>query len=107
MRSETGEDRPLAWHGLAELAVAQGNHMRAAKLHGAAEAVREALGMLLVPVDLDRLTRIESSARAALGEAAFSEASGPTGRAMTVEQAVAYALREDAQPRPTSGQIDG
>ena len=63
---------------------------------GAAEAEREATGRREVQVIRAINERDTAETRAALGEAAFA-AAWAEGRAMTLEQAVAYALDE---PRP-------
>ena len=60
---------------------------------GVAAAIRESLGMLLVPTERVRLARDRASMRATLGEAMLAE-TWAEGRAMTLEQAVAYALDE-------------
>ncbi len=82
---------------LAALAAAQGGRRlgaeRAARLHGAAEALREAIGAPLPLSERAGYERTVSDTRAALGEEAFAAAWGE-GRAMTLEQAVAYALEE-------------
>jgi hypothetical protein len=63
----------------------------AAKLFGAAEAVRDALGTPLPPVDQADHDRCLAAVRAALGEDAFAAARA-AGHAMDLEQAVAHAL---------------
>ncbi|MSP14925.1 MAG: tetratricopeptide repeat protein, partial [Chloroflexi bacterium] len=83
--------------GLAGLALAAGDGMRAARLLGAAEGIQSATGIGVglpagVTYQQDR-----AAARAHLGEAAF-EAAWAAGQAMSLEQAVAYAL-EEASPQ--------
>jgi tetratricopeptide (TPR) repeat protein len=71
-----------------------GQNERAARLLGAAEAASQTLGKVR-PVALSQeFERMVETARAALGEEAFA-AAWAEGRAMPVEQAVAYA-RQDA-----------
>jgi non-specific serine/threonine protein kinase len=71
---------------------------RAARLLGAAEAASQALGKAR-PVALSQeFERMVDTARAALGEEAFAVARDE-GRAMTVEQAVAYALQQSGEER--------
>jgi len=98
----------LEW--FAAVAVAQGQPERAARLFGAAEALREAMGALLPSADRAGHDRSATAARTALGEAgearfgreadsAGGRAPGfatawAEGRAMTLEQATAYALDE-------------
>jgi hypothetical protein len=65
---------------------------RAARLHGAAEALRETIGVPLSPSEraLDEVTML-TAVRAALGEETFT-AAWAEGRAMSMERAIAYAL---------------
>ncbi len=94
-RSELGDQRgiPECVEGLAGVQGAQKQPERAARLFGAAEAVREAIGAPLRPNERDRYDGAVAALRAALGKDAF-EAAWAAGRAMTVEEAVAYALEE-------------
>jgi non-specific serine/threonine protein kinase len=84
---------PHALEGLAWVDAARGKAECAACLLGAASALREAIGGTVHPhwqADHERATE---TALAALGERTFA-AAWRRGRAMTVEQAVAYALGE-------------
>jgi hypothetical protein len=77
---------------LAGLAVAQGQPVRAALLCGTVEAVRAGIGQTcLMPDERFHQKRAVSAARAQLDEISFA-ATWAAGRAMTLEQAVAYAL---------------
>jgi tetratricopeptide (TPR) repeat protein len=67
----------------------------AAQLLGAAAAVRETIGSPTTPLERPALDRAVAAARQRLGDEAFA-AAWAEGRAMTLEQAVAYAL--DEQP---------
>jgi predicted ATPase/class 3 adenylate cyclase/Tfp pilus assembly protein PilF len=78
----------------ARLAVLQGQPGRAARLFGAAEALGEAIGNTLAPAAQQEYDRSVAGARTALGEQSFVMA-WAEGRAMPLEQAIAYAL-EDA-----------
>jgi hypothetical protein len=71
--------------------------MRAARLLGAGEALREAIGVPQVPRERAELERPVAAARAALGEGSFG-AAWAEGRALTIEQAIALAL-ELQRPR--------
>jgi tetratricopeptide (TPR) repeat protein len=88
--------------GLAVVAGVQGRAERSTRLFGAAEELLEAVG---APVynyykpDPSLYERTMSATRSRLGEADFEEVRAE-GRAMTFEQAVAYAL-EDVEPSPT------
>ena len=79
--------------GLGCVASARGNYVRAARLFGAAELLRESLRSRR-----DRDYQLEiaqhmNSAQAALGHTAFASA-WAEGRAMTLEQAIEYALAD-------------
>jgi hypothetical protein len=86
--------------GLAGLAGAQGKHERAARLLGAAEAIRALIGAPLPPSDRAAHDRCVSSTREALGETAF-HAEWATGREQTLEQAIEFALSARSQCRET------
>src|SRR5687768_6805243 len=77
--------------GLAALAVAQGKMRRAARLLGATETFYTHLRFLLSPLERSQHEHDLFATRTALGEAAFSEL-WAKGHAMTVKQAVEYAL---------------
>lgn len=77
--------------GLAALATAKANGVRAARLWGAADALREAVGAPLAPVDLQVHERNVAGARAQIDEASW-EAAWAEGKAMTLEVATEYAL---------------
>ena len=75
---------------------AQPGGLRAARLFGAAEALRETLGAPLFPSHLNHYQQGVAAARAQLDDKTFA-AAWAEGRAMTLEQAIAYAL--DGGPR--------
>lgn len=79
--------------GLAEVARTQGRVGRAARLCGAAEALREAIAAPLRPPERASYDRCVALLRTAFGDSAFA-ASCERGRAMTLEQAIAYALED-------------
>jgi predicted ATPase/class 3 adenylate cyclase len=83
-----------ALEGFACVAGAKGEVERAAQLWGAAQALHETKG---IPRDIDFLaeadTRI-SAVRSVMGEEAWEEA-WHKGRAMTLDEAVSYALEEE------------
>jgi DNA-binding CsgD family transcriptional regulator len=93
--------------GLACVAGANGEALRAAKLFGAAEALMGATGSLLSPQESAMLEPYRASARSRLGEAGWDEALAD-GRAMSMEAAIEYALSEErsstATPSTTSEQ---
>lgn len=65
--------------------------LRAARLWGAAEAVREAIGAPLLPDERSRYERDLASVRGRVAESAFSSA-WAGGREMTLSEAAAFAL---------------
>jgi predicted ATPase/DNA-binding SARP family transcriptional activator len=92
---------PFACEGLAVIAAAQGEDLRAAVLLGAADMIRERLGTRLRPwTDVDR--PVVEDLRRRLGEAEFQSAV-ERGRRFSVDEALAYALGEpqaDDAPHP-------
>lgn len=82
--------------GFALLATAQGHPARAARLFAAAERQRETHDLPLPPVDRGDYDAAPSL-RALLGHEAF-EAAWAQGQAMSMEQAVAYAVEHEASP---------
>jgi non-specific serine/threonine protein kinase len=83
----------LCLQGLAGVLAATGAPRPAAVLLGAAEGLREAVQAGVDLTDQAHYDHARSSARAALGEEAFAEAR-VEGRAMSLEQAIVYALEE-------------
>jgi predicted ATPase/class 3 adenylate cyclase len=77
---------------LAAAASLRGEHLRALRLGGASEAIKEAAGGHAPPPFID-LPDPRDVAQGALGEAAVA-AAWEEGRAMTLEQAVEYARQE-------------
>jgi non-specific serine/threonine protein kinase len=86
-----GETAALAL--LANLAMAEAQPARALRLAGAAIGLREEHQARLQPTETARLETWIGSARRAVGEAAAATA-WAEGHAMTVDQAVAYALEK-------------
>ncbi len=84
----------LTW--LAGTAAVQGQPVRAVRLFGAAEALREVMGIRIhFSANRELYEQQVATARAALPESAF-HALWAEGRAMSVEAAVAYALESTA-----------
>jgi tetratricopeptide (TPR) repeat protein len=89
--------------GLAWIACSQGQathdaprFTRAARLLGAAAALRASTGNPMPPTYRAANDRTVANVRAQLGEATFAAAAAE-GRAMTLEQAIAYALNESTE----------
>jgi predicted ATPase/class 3 adenylate cyclase len=78
--------------GLAGVVAAQGEPAWAARLWGAAEAVREVIGVPIPPVERANYERAVAAARAQLGKKAFA-AAWAEGRATPLEQGIANALK--------------
>jgi tetratricopeptide (TPR) repeat protein len=94
--------RDLAADSLESLgwvAAARGQPQRAARLGGAAGALREALGAPLWPEQRAGHDRAVRAMRAALGEDAFTGA-WAEGQALTLEQAIALALERGEATAP-------
>ncbi len=81
----------LALRGLAALAGAQRQPERAARLFGAAEALRERIGMVLPPVERSEYEEYVAAVRTAMDEHDFT-AAWAEGRVMSLDQAVGFAL---------------
>jgi hypothetical protein len=95
------EQAATGLEGLARVAAAQGQAGRAGRLCGAAEALREALGVPLPPDELTGQDRAVQAMRQALGEEAFA-AAWAEGRALPLGEAVVLALAMDPR-RPSRG----
>jgi hypothetical protein len=78
------------------VAVSLGQPERAVRLHGAADALREASGTPLPPLNFRSYGRVLDALRSELGAVAF-DAAWLDGRSMSSDQAIAYAL-EGVQP---------
>jgi predicted ATPase/class 3 adenylate cyclase/DNA-binding CsgD family transcriptional regulator len=79
--------RPL--ERAAEVIAALGQPLRAARLFGAADSLRQSLSAPLAPVDKKHYSHAVATARAAAGRAAF-EREWSAGALMTIDQAVAH-----------------
>jgi hypothetical protein len=92
--SQTLHDQAsIAWclAGLGSVAALGEEPERAARLWGAAERLREAIGCRPAPAARLTYERAQAATRAQVGEAAFA-AAWAEGQAMTLEQAHAEAL---------------
>jgi len=107
LRREIGDRGGMAWclEKLAEIALITGQResslrrdedfQRAARLFGAAAALRESIGSVIDLVDQPEYERQIGIVQAHLDEATFT-AAWAEGQAMTLEQAVNYALATEA-----------
>jgi hypothetical protein len=91
-------DKLIAAESLEGLAcsAARGEEERAARLFGAAETLREAVGYNQAPRESALREPFLGAARSRLEEATW-EAAWAQGRAMTFEDAIAYALKRFAK----------
>ena len=80
--------------GFAAVASGTNQFERAARLSGAAQAILETTSFRYEPIDRAEFERHIQIARDQLGETAF-EGFAAEGRAMTMEQAIVYALEEN------------
>jgi DNA-binding CsgD family transcriptional regulator len=88
---------------LAGLAGDAGSHREAARLYGAADAVRKETGTVRFKIFDDAYTTGVNSVRDELGDSDF-ESAWAEGAAMSKQEAIAYARRGHGQrKRPTSG----
>jgi predicted ATPase len=92
---DLGDRAGMAWclAGLAGVTVVNEDPERAAWLYGAAEGLRQAIGARQAPAARATRERLMAAAREQLGDVAF-DAEWAEGQAMTLEQAIAYALDE-------------
>jgi len=84
--------------GLASAASSRGQAERAARLFGAAEALREAAGVTLPPPHRALREPRVAAVRALMRPEAF-ESAWSAGRAMTLDEAVRYALQDPGDER--------
>jgi non-specific serine/threonine protein kinase len=84
----------LAW-----MAAELGQHERAAQLLGAAEQVRHETSQTLIELFRAQHERSQSIAVRGLGRKSF-EAAFARGRAMTISEAVAFAVEDRQRPKP-------
>jgi DNA-binding CsgD family transcriptional regulator len=98
---------------MAGVAVSRGEPpARAARLWGAEEALRQAIGFPVSPYDRAHYDYegYQSDARTLLSDEASWEAAWSEGRAMTPEQAIEYALSEEEEkeaPAPSQNETAG
>jgi DNA-binding CsgD family transcriptional regulator len=91
----------VALHTSAALAGSRGQPLRSARLWGAAEALREAMGTVFTPLELRTLGPYIAAARAQEEEASW-EAAWQKGRAMSMEEAIDYVLLEGEETADTT-----
>ena len=96
LSQEVGDKVGIAYglEGLAGVAAGQGEVARAARLWGAAEALRRVLGAPLPPTEGAKFAPMVVAAQAQVDPVTWA-AAWAEGRAMPLEQAVAYALEDE------------
>jgi DNA-binding CsgD family transcriptional regulator len=105
LAAETGAylRMPEALEALGRLACSEGNHRHAARLFGAAVAIRAGMGVVRWPVFAKGYDAAVALTREALGEGDF-DAAWAEGAALSTEDAIAYAQRgRGERKRPASG----
>jgi tetratricopeptide (TPR) repeat protein len=97
LKREVGDKlvTPGPLEGLACVAEARGEAERAARLFGASEVLREVMGTPPEPGDSALQEPYLSAARSQLDETSWQEV-WAEGRAMTLDEAISYALEEEA-----------
>lgn len=103
IRLNIGDKGGIAWclEKLAKAKVEQGQLEQAAKIFGYAEALRAPIGSVIDPTDQPDYKRIIFRIQSALRKEVFS-AAWAEGQAMTLEQAIDYAL---AEPEPAAVEV--
>ncbi len=93
LSEEIGEKRCIAYclEGFAKLALKYGDVQRAARLFGAAESIRREIGAPLIEAERRELDQDLAAARQQLDDAGF-DVEFRSGQAMTVEEAIDFAL---------------
>jgi len=93
IRLELGDRRGMAdsLEGLANVSLAWTRPLRAARIWGAAERLREDIGLPMAPAFRPRYDGSVKAARVACADDTAFQAAWREGSAMTLEQAVAYA----------------
>jgi tetratricopeptide (TPR) repeat protein len=93
VRREIGDKSGAAWclERLAEIALEKGQAEKTVRLFGAAAALRASIGSVIDPADQPEYEHKRTSLNAELGEERFNTAWNE-GRALTLDQAVPYAL---------------
>jgi len=94
-----GDRRGIAFalEGLALAVAALGNSLRAARIWGAAERLREEIGSPLPPNERPHYDRHVAQARGALGDDAAFDRAWQVGRDLTLEQAIDLGLAETVE----------
>jgi hypothetical protein len=92
---EFGDIIGYCFEGIAAVLALTDQPEAAAKLLGAAEALRESLGVALAPAEQETHDETAASVRKALGEERFS-AAWQQGRELARDEAIAFALEEEA-----------
>ncbi len=106
IRRELGHKAGIAYtlEGFAGLAAAQGQALRAARVFGAAEALRDTIGVPLLPPDRPDYDRYVAAARSGVSAEAFA-AEWARGRGMSLEEAIAQATGVEQETHGTQGSM--
>ena len=94
---------PTSWNASRTLAVDAGSHREAARLFGAADAIRQRIGAVRFKIYDAGYEASVAALRDALGDNDF-DAAWAEGAALSTEEAIAYAQRgRGERKRPASG----
>ncbi|MDP9370305.1 MAG: tetratricopeptide repeat protein [Chloroflexota bacterium] len=101
LHEETGDTRGViaCLEALAGVAIAEGDPIRAPRLYGAAEAIREIAGTPLADIYRVALARAVAAARATLSPEVWEAAWG-AGRALPIASAIAEAKKQAVVDQP-------
>ena len=99
IRRELGDRLGIATSldGFAVVIAALGKSLRAARLWGAAERLRQEVGSPMMPSEWHRRDRRVAAARVALADNAAFDRAWQEGRALPLEQAIELAMEETAE----------
>jgi tetratricopeptide (TPR) repeat protein len=97
VRREIGDKGGCAWclERLAEVVLAQGQAEKAVRILGAAAGLRASIGSVVDSADQPEYDKLREGLRSGMGEERF-DAEWEAGRALSLDEAVAYALERPA-----------
>jgi tetratricopeptide (TPR) repeat protein len=99
IQRELGDRRGIVYSlgGLAGVVLALGNSLRAARIWGGVERLREEIGLPMPPNERPLYERRVAAARAALGDDATFDRAWREGHALTLARAIELALEETVE----------
>ena len=99
IQRELGDRRGIVYSfgGLAGVVAALGNSLRAARIWGGTERLREEIGLPRPPNERPLYDRRVAAARAAAADDTAFDRAWQEGRALTLEQAIELAMEETVE----------